>query len=549
MISRYVVIYLVGFVTTMLAAVAGYCCFNRSKVMACLRGKPSFLTSVIVFSSVFFVIFSVMKDLTVISHHSYLDYAVFLEYFKNVAAGKGLYASIQENAIPGSGYWFSAHFTPITYFFSVLFWLCPSFHTINWSQTFFLALSSVILYEMARGRIGAFGAMCLSVAHLLNPTLQYITLYEFECLRFIIPIGILALGIILATDSAGTILLACLPILLIREDAAFFVFGIGLYLLLVQRKHVIGAFVMAFSILYLIVIIQFVMPSFRGTENYVHVAAGSFQDFGTSVPDIIGYILQQPLKFLAHLFHPYKSANYYMLLLPFLFVPLFSVAILLIAMPTAVVLSFSSAQTHSSYFLYYVSPILVTVAWAAVIGTKNVVRWVNRKERLRDILARRRPITVERVAFSVLCGAVACSVYFGPSPLSIQFWNKDFSLAPFRTTTFYRDRYRPTTHDAVMRKIARLIPDEASISTEQVLLQDVYRCKSIYVFPNIEKADYVLIDKKNPRKAYISDNPQRYYDWVEKRPDVFELVKYEDGVQLYRRRPDAPPYPQPKCSS
>jgi uncharacterized membrane protein len=478
-----------------------------------------------------------------------MDFAVFLDCFNNFANGKGLFSSMENSIHPGGGHWLSIHFAPIAYFFAFLFKLFSSFHTINWAQTIILALSAVILYQLAKPRIGSFSALCISIALLLNPTFQYITLYEFEYLRFIIPIGILALGIILATDSAVTILLACLSILLIREDATLLVIGIGLYLFLVQRKRSIGTFVMVFSVLYLIVIIQFVMPSFRGTGNYVHVATGSFQNFGISIPDIVGNILRQPLKFLVHVFHPYKSANYYMLLLPFLFVPLFSIAILLIAIPTAIMLSFSSAQTHSSYFLYYVSPILVAVAWAAVIGTKNFVRWVNRKERLRDILARRHPITVDRVAFSVLCGAVACSVYFGPSPLSIQFWNKDFSLAPFRTTTFYRDRYWPTSHDAAMRKIARLIPEEASVSTEQVLLQDVYRCKSIYVFPYIEKAEYVLIDKKNPRKAYIRDNPQRYYDWVEKHPDVFELVKYEDGVQLYRRRPDAPPYPQPQGTS
>jgi len=544
---KYVLIYSLGIIATISSTYLGYRVFGKLNIDQCKESNKWPLILVISFSLLYFITFSVLKDLTVLSHHSYMDFAAFIEMFKNCSNGRGLICSMQDSLVQGTGNWLSVHFTPLAYLFSFLFWIWPSFHTINWAQTFFLALSPVSLYLMARSKISAFSAMCLSLALLLNPTFQYITLYEFEYLRFIIPIGILALGIILATDSAGTILLACLPILLIREDAVFFVFGIGLYLLLVQRKRSIGAFVMVVSVLYLIVIVQFVMPSFRGAGNYAHVAAGSFSAFGTSVPDIIGNIFQQPLKFLVHLLHPYKSVNYFMLLLPFIFVPLFSITILLIAMPTAMMLSFGGV-TFNSYFLYYVSPILVVVAWAAVIGTKNVVRWVNRKARLRDILARHHPITVDRVAFSVLCGAVACSVYFGPSPLSIQFWNKDFSLAPFRTTTFYRDRYRPTSHDAAMRKIAQLIPDEASISTEQVLLHDVYRCKSIYVFPNIEKADYVLIDKKNPRKAYISDNPQRYYDWVEKRPDVFELIKSEDGLQLYHRRPDAPPYPQPQST-
>lgn len=539
-INHYVIIYMAGTVATLIACAFGYYIFDQFKGLTRLKERSSFLVLVVIFSVLYVVTFSFMKDLTILSHHSYFDYAVFIECFKNVVGGHGVYATMQENTIPGTGYWFSAHFAPLAYLFSFLFWIWPSFQTINWAHTFLLGLSPVILYLMARSQMSAFGAMCLSLALLLNPTFQYITLYEFDFLRFIIPLGILALGIILTRDSAIPILLVCLAMLLIREDAAFFVFGIGLYLFLVQRKRLIGWVAMVFSVLYLIVIVQIVMPSFRGTENHAHIAAAFFQGFGATVPDIIVNIFQHPLKFLAYLFHPYKSVNYFMLLLPFLFMPLFSMPILLIALPSVMMLSFAAERTYSSYFLYYVSPVLVVVTWAAAIGIKNIVSCVNRLEYIRNVLVRQSSITIERVAFSVLCGAVACSVYFGPSPLSIQFWNKDFSLAPFRTTTFYLDRYRPTFHDVAMRKMARLIPDETSISTEQVLLYDVHRCKSIYMFPMIGKAEYVLIDKKNPRKAYISDNPQQYYDLVEKRPEQFELIGNEDGVYLYKRKKDAP---------
>jgi hypothetical protein len=167
---------------------------------------------------------------------------------------------------------------------------------------------------------------------------------------------------------------------------------------------------------------------------------------------------------------------------------------------------------------------------------------------------KRYPPSVERISFAVLVGSVACSIYFGPSPIAIQFWFRDFSLAPFRTTTFYIDRYRPTSHDDVARRVAAMIPEKASVSAEQFLLVDVYKSHTIKVFPWIEGVDYVFIDKSNLRKTGIGvpgswgglrKNPQFYYDWVEKRPDVFELVHTEDGVCLFKRRPDAPPYPQP----
>lgn len=535
-ISRYLIIYMAGTAVTLLGCASGYYLFAKWGGFVRLQERSSFLTLVVVLSTLYVVTFSLMKDLTVLSHHSYFDYAVFIEYFKNVVDGKGLYSTMQENIMPGTGHWFSVHFTPVAYLFSFLFWIWPSFHAVNWFQTFLLGLSPAILYLMARSQTSAFSAMCLSLALLLNPTLQYITLYEFDYLRFIIPAGILALGIVLTKDSDMAILLSSLPILLIREDAAFFVFGIGLYLVLVQHKYSVGSVLMVFSVVYLMALIQVVMPLFRGTENHAHVATGFFQAYGSNIQEIILNILKQPLNFLAQLLHPYKSANYIMFILPFVFVPLFGMAVLLIAVPTVMVLSFSPEKTYISYFLYYVSPVLVVVSWATVIGTKRAASWMNRIGFWRDILNLNRSITVERIAFSVLCGAVACSIYFGPSPISIQFWNKNFSLAPFRTTTFYLDRYLPTSHDAAMREIASLIPDTASVSAEQVLLHDVYRCRSIHVFPNLEKADLIIIDKKNPRKAYISHNPQQYYDVLEKSLGKFELIATKDGVYLYKRK-------------
>lgn len=71
------------------------------------------------------------------------------------------------------------------------------------------------------------------------------------------------------------------------------------------------------------------------------------------------------------------------------------------------------------------------------------------------------------------------------------------------------------------------------------------------VFPQLEsvdgetKADYVFIDKQNPMKTGIGavpgsyyglrENPQEYYDLVEKQPNRWELVRADDGYYLYRR--------------
>jgi uncharacterized membrane protein len=533
-----------------------YYLLKKSSTIAKLSQQKTFFHILLFLSLIYVVVFSRMKDFSILSHHSYVDFTVHLEYFNNFANGNGLFSSTQENFVPGTGNWLSAHFTPIAYVFGFLFKLFPSFHTINWAQTILLASSSIILYIFAKPKIGDFSAFCISLALLLNPTFQYITLYEFDFLRFIIPIGILTLGVAMQKDANIWAVLACCALsLLVREDAAFFVFGIGLYIAFFQKKKALGSGIMALSLIYLIAVLKVVMPSLRGDGGSMHIVAGSFSEFGSAPVEIIKNMLLHPIKLIAHLFHPHKSINYFMYLLPFSFVPVFGFKALAIALPSAIFLAFSSSVTHSSYFLYYVSPILVAVVWAAVEGVNNVAAFSDKYPRFMAFLRLKSRITKERAAFAVLCGSIASSIYFGPSPISIQFWNKDFSLAPFRTNTFNITRYQPTSHDEIIRKVAKLIPENVSVSAEQFLLQNVYKCRSIYTFPWIEGAKYVLIDKKNPLKTGIGnvpgswnglrDNQQFYYDWVEKRPDVFDLVHSEDGVYLYRRKPDAPPYPQP----
>jgi len=72
------------------------------------------------------------------------------------------------------------------------------------------------------------------------------------------------------------------------------------------------------------------------------------------------------------------------------------------------------------------------------------------------------------------------------------------------------------------------------------------------VFPQLEtddgkyKAEYVFIDKTNPVKTGVvavpgswdglRQNPQFYYDWVEKDTEQWQLVKAEDGYFLYKKK-------------
>lgn len=514
----------------------GYYVINNRVGVLKLSQKKSFIYPILFILIIYVIVFSIMKDLTVLSHNSYFDFAVYLEIFNNFANGKGLFTSMQENCVGGTGNWLSAHFTPFAYIYGYLFKIWPSFHMVNWSMTVFLSSSALILYLLAKKEIGNFCAFCISVTLLLNPTFQYITLYEFEFLRFIIPIGIITIGMVILNASGLWIITFCFLSLLVREDVAMFVIGIGIYIYIIKKRRMLGAFIISSAIIYFILIVNYVMPSLRLGGNGIHVAAASFQYFGSNLQELFLNILHHPVKFLAYIDPGYKIVNIIMYMLPFSFVPAVSLDVLIICLPLFLFLSFGVHMTYISYFIYYISPIIATLAWATTLGFQRISNYVNESLKFAKYLHLTFPITKEKIAFAVLCGSFACSIYFGPSPISIQFWNRDFILAPFRTTTFYISRYRYSPHDELLRKAAMLIPENASVAAEEFLLNDVYKCRSIKTFnsDSAEGVDYIFLDKSRAFGIRKGNDP-RYYDCINSGPDIFDEIYSNDGIYLYRK--------------
>jgi len=359
------------------------------------------------------------------------------------------------------------------------------------------------------------------------------------------------LGYVLGGYPAIYIILSLFIVLLIREDAAFLAFGIGIFMFFFQKKRrIMGFAIMVVSILYLLTVLQVIMPYFRGEKTVMdaHVAAYMFYEFGRTPGEILKNIFLSPIIFLKHIFHPMKLINWFMYFLPYAFVPFAAVNVLVIALPLLIFLSYSGSIKYISYMLYYVSPILVVVTWATVIGLYKTQNICKSKEWFKKWWEK--PPSIERLSFAVLAASIICSIYFGPSPISLQFWFSDFKVAPLHSTTFYRERYIPKQHDEIIQRAAKMIPEDVSVMAEFFLLTDVYKNREIrcfpiyYIFEDLESifnVDYIFIDKSHPMKAKSSGGPfkadnELYYLWIENRPDTYEKVFSEDGVILYKNK-------------
>jgi uncharacterized membrane protein len=490
--------------------------------------------------SLYLLVFQLLK---LYALRDYADFAIWNEIVYNVGRGKGAWSSLQDGILPGTGRWFAAHFTPLIYVFALS--AAGGSLPVNLLVLQFLALSTAIaaVYWYAKWVLNE-PAPALAVAALLvlYPPYQYIALDEFEMLRFCIPLLIFTF---LALECGR--LWWYWPLLalslLVREEVAITAALMGLYTLLFMRqRRMTGAVTALLSLAYFLIVFELLIPSFRtaGADNYI--AAFWLGSLGRTIPEVLFNLVAHPLLVLRAIMQPLKLANLFMYLLPLSLVPLLGGAVLLVAAGNVGLNLLSQSVEHTSYFLYYLSPTMPFVFIALVKGVKRLGSWIDR-------CAPSGPHAADGVSvavFALFAGALVANLFFGPSPLSLQFWFRNYQIAPFRTLDFYRAVYYVSPRDRELKSVVSVVPTDASVAAEQHLLPALYDRRSLKVFPDISGTGWVVIDKRRKEKTGLAKiqgsydglrgHPQYYYDWVEKDPR-WRLVISRDGYFVYHRLP------------
>ncbi len=478
----------------------------------------------------------------------YADFSVWLELFSNIVNNRGMVSSLQEtsHAYGNIKNYLGIHFVPLIYLLALplsVFKNCSVYLIVL--QTLILTLSIIPIYLFARDifkdrKIG----YLFAASFLFFPTIQYINLYDFEFLRISIPLLLFSFYFI---NKRKYILYYVFLILslLVREEVALTTFLLGIYITFIMREKKAGIITSVISIMYFLALIKIVMPYIAGDATTLQNTV--FSHLGRTPYEVFIYIASHPFAIILNLLDKIKIANFLMFILPLLFTSLFSPSILSISAGNLLLNFLSLSISHYSYILYYLSPTIPFLFLSAIKGVKNISDKGFPSLKKKSIIISR----VDDKAFAdvlvscVFVASVSSSIFFGPSPLSIQFWNKNYTLAPYKTHNFHHSQYTFTEHHRKAFEFFPLIPNDASVSAEHFFLPYLYRKKTLMQFPILDGADYVLIDKKHPVKFGVSKagidplearkNPQKYYDRVEKDTEKWKLIKEDDGIFLFKK--------------
>lgn len=466
------------------------------------------------------------------SHHTYVDMATHLEILWRASHGLGLTSALSTEYHHGS-HWFAAHFTPIAYLFVIPFRLFPFAETLHLIQTLALVSAVVPIVRYARMRLGDSVGNWVGVIYLCYPTLQYINLYEFEYLRFAIPT--LAWAFYAIHHKNLTLYsLAVVASLLVREEVSAVVAMLGLYVAFWLGDRKIGLITTAAGALYFVVALKIIIPSYRDDQSLVYAA--NYAHLGANPTDIAWNVLIHPLDTVRILADPMRIANLAMYLMPLGFLPLLGLPALLIALPNIGMTFLSQFMTNYSFILYYLAPTVPFLMFAQIDGIATLIGRCG-------VGADRK-----RAAWIALPALTACAfltaVWFGPLPISAQFWSANHRVGVFYTTNFHKSNYQRTPHTKSRNLIIEAVPHDARVAAEQAFLPHLFDRREMLCFPDdVKRADYALFDRNAEKRTGCQttfldfrNNPEKYYAEIENDHINWEQVAERDGVKLFRRR-------------
>ena len=522
--------YLVGILIIFSSSLTVFFSVSRLKWLVPLWVSP--------FLVILFAYIPVLQILKLYSMHMYVDFAHWEEILWNIIQSGLPLSQSSEFIYEGTENYFSTHFVPIVYLLAVPFKIWPYGETLIVMNFIIIASSIIPLWKLSR-RLGFDKNMSLIwlAIFLWNVTVQYITIYEFEVLRFSIPIFLWILYF-LEERRWREFYVFLIIALLIREDVSLTILMFGLYVCFFLKDFRHGLPIVTVSAVYFILVTQLVMPSLNEGGVVPHLNFLSYFFANLNNPD----------EFFINLFDPIKLANIFMIFLPLLFFPLFGWRILTCCFAVLGVGMLSKSYTHLAYMLYYVSASLPFLYYALLKSWPQLLTFLKRFPGVPydNILLGK---ALQSMLFT---STIVTCIIFGPSPISLQFWLEDVRPYPFRTQRHHYSAFEVNDHHRIVADLVNLIPDNAIVSTEQFFAPILFKKKAMMVFPQLInqdrsiEADYVLIDKSNPLKTGSSnvpgswnglrENPKKYYDIVEKNTNKWELLKKDDGIYLFKRK-------------
>jgi uncharacterized membrane protein len=432
-----------------------------------------------------------------------------------------LHGRLLENSlIPDASFYLGKSFSPILLALVPLYAVWANPLVLVTLQTLAIVATAFPLYWLARERIGNSLALVVIAAFFLSPVVQFLNMTQFYEITLTTPLLAFAIFFLLRRHDKGFLVSLALA-LLVKEEVALITVVFGIFVAIVQRRWRFGFGLAAFGAVSTVLLLQFVIPYFRGNaygttfyyfgQGKVGSAGERYAYLGHSILEIMQTVLTRPDIILRHVIIPGKLEFLLELFVPLGFVPLAGLDVLLLTLSTFGYTLLSDYEFQFSIQHAYTAPLLPLIFSALIVG---VQRLLNTKDH-----------SARGVGLGTLILFASVLSFFSQAP------------APF-AANWNPVRYTPTPHTWLGYSLMNVIPADAAVVAQTEFVSNLSQRRQIYEFPSIadyRQADYLFADQQ---RYWYSFHRGSWERWLAS--GYFEIVAQEDGYIVARRRVVAP---------
>lgn len=390
----------------------------------------------------------------------------FLQGMWNTLHGRFLYANIEERSI------ISGHFTPMFAILAPLLYIWEDPRVFSVVQTIGLAVAGFFLWLIVRRKYPML-APFFALAFFLNPSLHQVAVLELRRITLAVPFIAMALyG--LASHQRKWLLAGVLLGLLCKENVAFPVIMMGIYLVVVERDWKWGAGLVALGIAWILMVLLVVNPMLDpkavNAESRIDVYRGFnyYATWGSTPSEILLGMAKRPFAVVQRLFDAAALGGLWRLLAPMgLVLPLLAPTWAVLCLPTIGYMLLGGYEPMHSLQDWYVASIVPVLFAAIGVGIT------------------RRPYRQAQWLVGIL--------------LATTVWGYlAYSYAP-GGGRYLPVRYEIIPHHETAAAMVDLVPPEARVAAQSAYTPHLALRNTIYMYPWIPTGaapmDYILVDR------------------------------------------------------
>ena len=467
--------------------------------------KHSDLIAILLLFSYAFI-FSWLK---IAQHDSFgtnaLDLAKFDQAIWSTSQGHPFHITLGEDLV------IQSHFSPSLALYAPLYWIWSDIRVLFIVQSFLMAGAGFLIYWFFSQDRPWFG-LALYAAYLMHPALHQVTIIEFRRLTIAVFATSFALYHLLKRNY-GWMALGLLIVLFSKEDMAFTVMGVGLYILFLHRSFKVGGLLFAIGFIFLLLIPFFVLPALNGCRGELlesscsgyHHAKANFAYLGGSLDEIVQNLSSNPALLFDYSLQQERLAALFTFLWPTLFLFVLAPEIAAFLLPYLAFLLSSTSDNMGQLRLWYPSVLLVFLYWAVAIGTSRL------------------PSKWHKTALTLLLVA-AVSSWFLYSPL-------------WPGANFDAQQYQVSEYDRQVRGVLQHIPTELAVAAQNALVPHLSHRQQIYLFPwmpSKAEIDYIVLDRS--MESYPLESEEYLSNFYDILAGNEHEIEYQiDDFYLFRR--------------